>query len=233
MHGNSRPVSSNQNTIHEQLDIVVEKHLTTNWQAPLHEHSKSAFEQLSSCLNNIHNHKYILDSACGTGDSSYRLAEIHKQHIVIGIDKSAKRLSKYNAGQFCTMDGKVILLRADVLDLWRLIYDAKWPIEKHYLFYPNPWPKKKHLQRRWHGHPVFPTLIQLCKNIELRSNWSLYVEEFERALAIAGINNTVIDRVEKNEGLSPFEEKYFNSGHDLYRLTCSSSFSNQDFRGRV
>ena len=49
--------------------------------------------------------------------------------------------------------------------------------------YPNPWPKKKHLGRRWHGAPVFPALVKLGGELEMRSNWQTYLDEFALALA--------------------------------------------------
>jgi hypothetical protein len=49
----------------------------------------------------------------------------------------------------------------DLVDYWRLMRKAYVRPARHYLFYPNPWPKIGHLPRRWHGHPVFPALLAL------------------------------------------------------------------------
>jgi tRNA G46 methylase TrmB len=59
-----------------------------------------------------------------------------------------------------------ILLRAELSDLFTLISSkSDWIIHSHYLLYPNPYPKSKHLQRRWHGHPIFPVILALGKHL--------------------------------------------------------------------
>ena len=83
----------------------------------------------------------------------------------------------------------VKLVRADLVDFWSLVYtDATWNIHSNYLLYPNPYPKSQHFKRRWHGHPVFPTLLGLGGNLILRSNWNIYCEEFLDAVKIAASN---------------------------------------------
>ena len=96
-----------------------------------------------------------------------------------------------------------------------------WKLDQHYLLYPNPWPKKKHLQRRWHGHPVFPTLIKLGGKLELRTNWKTYVDEFSKAVEIVTGNLNPVEEFIPTERLTPFEEKYQVSGQGLYRYQIS------------
>lgn len=46
----------------------------------------------------------------------------------------------------------LLLLRAELEDFWVLAHrDSDWIVHSHYLLYPNPYPKTKHLFRRWHG----------------------------------------------------------------------------------
>ena len=110
------------------------------------------------------------------------------------------------------------IVRGDCVDLWRLAGKANWPIDQHYLLYPNPWPKAKHLQRRWHGHPVFAALIALGGQLELRSNWEIYIEEFASALEVAGVSGAEIERLRPSMITTSFERKYFASGHNLFKL---------------
>jgi len=88
-------------------------------------------------------------------------------------------------------------------------------VEYHYLLYPNPWPKSRHLQRRVHGSAAFPFLLQLGGNIELRSNWQLYVEEFGLAMHLAGRLGWV-SLTCPQEPMTLFESKYQSSGHQLW-----------------
>ena len=115
----------------------------------------------------------------------------------------------------------LLLARADLVDSWRQMATAEWHIEQHFLLYPNPWPRPDQVKRRWHGHPVFPALIAISNNIELRTNWKIYVYEFNQALEIAG-RKSLIDQITPASCTSPFERKYQASGHSLFRLTTQS-----------
>ena len=154
----------------------------------------------------------MLDSFCGTGQSTAALALRHPDHLVVGIDQSAHRLQKH---QLADADN-YLLLRANAEDIWQLLLREKTRVAHHYLLYPNPWPKSKHLQRRVHGHGSFRWLLQLGGSGEGRSNWPLYIEEFGVAMHLAG-RRGVVSRFEPRKPLTLFEQKYRDSGHILWR----------------
>ena len=165
----------------------------------------------------------ILDSGCGTGESSYRLAIKYPDHLIVGVDKSAARLAKSPTRKAAN----VALVRADLVDIWRLINQCKWPVDKHYLYYPNPWPKKQHLKRRWHGHPIFLSMLQISKYLELRTNWELYALEFAAAVDFLVQHGKFIGKVSRStinveQPVSHFEQKYAESGHRLFQITVET-----------
>jgi len=176
-----RNVQSNQDGPHPRLAEVVRRHLDTTPRKPVAEHNRAAFATLESALAAC-DMPLALDSFCGTARSTARLAQRHPGHLVVGIDKSAHRLSRHRA----TDAGNYLLLRADCEAIWELLAAGGRQVDYHYLLYPNPWPKAAHLQRRVHGHPAFRHLLALGGHIELRSNWRVYVQEFAAALRIAG-----------------------------------------------
>ena len=185
-------------------------------------HSANAFKRLVE-TSALSKQPIILDAGCGTADSSLKLAEDFPGHLVLGIDKSEHRLSKTHK----SLPVNLILLRADLIDFWRLLHHHGIAVEQHYILYPNPWPKSKHLKRRWHGHPVFPTMLGLSTRLELRTNWEIYAAEFYAAIEqltetgfIEGVVN--LETFEPGLPLTAFEKKYDNSGHKLYRVVFSS-----------
>ncbi|MGB1139371.1 MAG: tRNA (guanine(46)-N(7))-methyltransferase TrmB [Halioglobus sp.] len=212
MEAASRPVSSNQQHMHPALGKTVRKHLAAADQRPVPEHSEAAYTVLREALADT-GKPLILDSFCGTGLSTTRLAERFPDSLVVGIDKSANRLAKRppQAGDNC------LLLRAECEDIWRLLARDGFNAHRHFLLYPNPWPKSAHLKRRIHGHPGFRALCALGGEMELRSNWQLYVEEFGAAMLIAGTRGMVARVPEDEPELTLFERKYRRSGHDLWR----------------
>ncbi|WP_105253759.1 tRNA (guanine(46)-N(7))-methyltransferase TrmB [Pseudoalteromonas sp. T1lg75] len=213
---NSRAIVSNQPSLHEKLDEVVNKHLTAEFKKPIAAHTQAAFDEVNAKVQAF-NGPIILDSCCGVGESTANLAKLHPQALVIGIDKSAHRLDKHDVQYRQDENGQYMLVQADLNDFWRLAVQAKWQPTHHYLLYPNPWPKAKHLQRRWHGAAVFPSIVQLGGRLELRSNWDIYVREFARALQLAG-HPTGVSEYASDTAITPFERKYWASGQQSYRL---------------
>ena len=223
--GNSKAIDSNQTGVHEKLEEIVVKHLNHPSQKPYQAHTKAAFEDIDAIVQAFDG-EVILDSCCGVGQSTRILAKQNPQALVIGVDKSAHRINRNveeltnNATEETVSN--YYLIRADLNDFYRLVVAAKWPVTKHYVLYPNPWPKSKHIQRRWHGSAVFPDMIKIGNQMILRSNWSLYLEEFNAAINIAGLTG-LLSTVEDEEPLTPFEAKYKASGQECFQLTIQIS----------
>ena len=186
-------INTSQTQIHKSLEKTISSHLKNKYQRPIPELQKNIFNKINSILsNNIK--PIILDSGCGTAMSTQVLAKKFPDHWIIGIDRSITRLKKSEIykdknteviNQYIFINNNQILVQADLFDFWELIYNKinnkinnNWQIQKHYLLYPNPYPKAKHFKKRFHGHPVFPILLKLSEQIILRTNWDIYIQEF-------------------------------------------------------
>jgi len=223
--GDSKVITTNQPGIHEKLEEIVEKHLTHRSQKPYQAHTKQAFAEMDALVK-AHQGEIILDSCCGVGQSTRILAKQNPEALVIGVDKSANRINR-NVDELLHDDGSEIenyhLIRADLNDFYRLVDQANWSVKKHYILYPNPWPKSKHIQRRWHGSAVFPQIINIGEQIILRSNWRLYLEEFQFAADVAGVLGE-IKEITNSEPLTPFEAKYRASGQPCWQLLLNREY---------
>ncbi len=217
MTNKSSLVISNQTDCHEHLEKVVKKHLVTPYLKPYHHFSEQLFEKLDKLQQKLML-SIILDSGCGTGESTINLAQLYSDHLIIGIDQSAHRLKKTIGAQSYLHKDNYIIARGDVIDLWRMINKAKWNIDKHYLLYPNPWPKKDQLIRRWHGHPVFPQMINFCKKIELRTNWDIYAREFKLATSLITERKMTINNIKQAELTTPFEKNTSQANTNYFVL---------------
>lgn len=224
--GDSKPIISNQDGIHEKLDEVVKKHLAHPFQKPYQAHTEQAFSQMDALvqtfLQDNPKGEVILDACCGVGQSTRILAQQNPQALVIGVDKSAHRINR-NVEGFDSEDGyhaeNYHLVRADLNDFYRLVKAANWPVSKHYILYPNPWPKSKHLQRRWHGSAVFPQMTSIGEMLILRSNWPLYLQEFQQAAKQVNLSGNLIELADNEVPLTPFEAKYQASNQTCWQLT--------------
>lgn len=221
--GNSRLPTSAQGGIHSHLARLLDRHVSSPFRKPYADYNRLAFDaSIERWRLLAPKAPLILDSCCGVGESSRRLAKAFPAHYVIGVDQSAIRLGRgeratWQASGLSAPPDNLHLVRADVVDFWRLLADAGLRPVRHYLLYPNPWPKIGHLGRRWHGHPVFPTVTALGGLLECRSNWSIYMDEWCFAVRRLTGCRAASEAYSPPEAITPFERKYLASGHSLFR----------------
>ena len=218
--GVSAAVVSNQAGVFDDWQAVLDRHRAHPFRKPIADFNRLAFEQAVEHWSR-QGGELILDSGCGVGQSTRLLAARFPQACVIGVDRSADRLTR----QLGPVPSNACLIRADLVDFWRLAKAAGWQLQQHFLLYPNPSPKKKDFKLRWHGHPVFPDLLALGGRLECRSNWRIYCEEMALALNYLGFSPQV-SALEVTEPLTPFERKYQLSGHELWQLEVNLNAPN-------
>ena len=218
---NSAPVESRQTSPHANLEQLVRKHEATSYLRPVPDFSRRVADEIVSFIEQSPKHRIILDSCCGTGESTAHLAEQFPDAIVIGLDKSTHRTTKHIASKASNYN----IWRADVEDVWRLlgnyVQQNNRTLHQHYLLYPNPYPKPHHILRRWHGHPLFPAMMRLAPQTELRTNWRIYAEEFAHAAIILGYEAVCTEFIPAAP-ITAFERKYAASEHRLYKVCASA-----------
>ena len=277
-------------------------------------HTKQAFDEAVAFVQAFYGNgnaptgdqPVILDSGCGQGLSTLHLARANPTVPVIGIDRSANRLSRdvvgrrersrsrWNLaragareaggsaaevaarqdgdvdgdggdgvendgedddeedvdddsgqqGQRGQIDGNstpfvksykscpnVLFVRAEIADFWLLsALHTPWTIQQHAILYPNPYPKSKHLRRRWHGHPCFPVLLALGGTVRVRSNWKTYCDEMHTAMQacvtagyVPPYTSLCTGKYAVPSGQPPmthFEKKYLGAQLVLYETFC-------------
>ena len=211
----SELIVSSQTSPHHNLEKVVRRYMNSNYQDTIPQYAQDAFEQANQFVAQCHQ-AVILDNGCGTAESSFHLAKLFPNASVIGIDKSKDRLKKsHSHGR---QPSNLHLVHCDCVPFWQLAHNAGWNIQRQYFFYPNPWPKPSHLQRRWHAHPIFPVMLSLGGELIMRTNWEIYAQEFQIALQLHGKKNIKMRELVIDDALTPFERKYSNSGHQLFEV---------------
>ncbi|GMR15137.1 MAG: hypothetical protein BMS9Abin30_0758 [Gammaproteobacteria bacterium] len=225
---NAGLVSSSQDGVHPRLEQTLRRHLDTRWSQPLHRPSIDTYRRLQDECSFTRGRPFVLDSGCGTGKSTQQLACQYPGHLVIGVDRSQARLAKSGMVQNGILQSpgrrrNCILLRAELTTFWRLLARDGHIPHKHFLLYPNPWPKPGHLKRRWHAHPVFPRLLALGGEIEMRCNWEIYALEFAQAVDFATGESVVPQKYQPRgyqpgDSASPFEQKYLERAQPLFSV---------------
>jgi len=220
-------IETSQASIHCDLEAIVRKHQKYPYQKPIAEHAQSVWQLLASDLGKYQG-RLILDTGCGTAQSTHYLQQQFPEHLIVACDKSLARLQRnpfapWSTNQLVLKYDNVRLCRVESADFMRLCAAASCTFTQHYLLYPNPWPKAKHVMRRWHGHPVFPDLLAISQSLHVRSNWQIYIEEFAQACALFSGWKGQSERLQTATGITAFEQKYLEVGEPLYSFRAQSN----------
>ena len=96
-------------------------------------------------------------------------------------------------------------------------------LDRIWLLYPNPYPKTRHRNQRWHAMPFAAKLVETLKpggELRLATNEQFYANEAERDWQLQGL---VLDsRKEIGSDEAPrthFERKYIERGETCFDLT--------------
>lgn len=216
-YANSSIPTSAQQGVHEKLVEHVERHRRAPFRKPYADYNRRAFDEAMAAWGR--SVPLILDAGCGVGHSTIALARAWPDHFVLGVDQSEDRLNRRKPYPEALMPTNMRLVRADLVDFWRLMVDAEVCVARHYILYPNPWPKIGHVGRRWPAHPVFPFIPRLGGVLECRTNWQVYIEEFCVALGLLIDQPVGWEPFEADSPLTPFERKYRDSGQTLFRAS--------------
>ena len=184
----SYPAAAHPNTLSAASRSFT--HLARYLESPLHVPSVEAFRSLAAnaaSLDRSGTTPLILDSGCGLGRSTRRIAESNPESIVIGVDRSEHRLRKGDSAEGSALPENALFVQAELATFCgaRLLQHEELAARctNHYVLYPNPYPKPRRLNLRWHGHPALPILLSIGDTTELRSNWPIYLHEFRDASA--------------------------------------------------
>lgn len=196
-----------------KLKSTIRKYCAHPYKRPI---SARAMRQFDYLLEHLHRfpRPIIVDSGCGKGKSSQILAQSYPDHLVIAIDQSEYRLRSLRS----LRADNIYIVQENCIDFWRLLSASDLTIDMHLLLYPNPWPKKRHENRRWYAHPIAPLLLNMSRLTIMRSNWLAYLQASAVVANQLGLCHSLESLSDLSEPLSHFEAKYCQHHIPLYQL---------------
>lgn len=161
-----------------------------------------------------------VDLGCGDGSFLCELAEQFPEKNFLGIERLTKRVEKVRrkAGKI----DNVRVLGTDNLFAVRYLLPTN-SVEVFYLLFPDPWPKRRHQQRRiFTGDFLDAVAAALEQNGVLRvaTDQLDYFHQIER-LSHAHPEFKIVPR-SRDDALLPltkFEKRFCEQGVPIYRLT--------------
>ena len=116
----SYPAAAHPNTLSAASRSFT--HLARYLESPLHVPSVEAFQSLAAnvaSLDRSGTTPLILDSGCGLGRSTRRIAESNPESIVIGVDRSEHRLRKGDSAEGSALPENALFVQAELATFWR------------------------------------------------------------------------------------------------------------------
>lgn len=158
-----------------------------------------------------------VDLGCGDGSFLCELAKLFPQKNFLGIERLTKRVEKV-----CHKAEKienVRVLRADTLFAVRYLLPEN-SVEAFYLLFPDPWPKRRHQQRRIFTRDFLDAAAAALEQngvLRVATDQLDYFHDIER-LSRAHLEFRVVDLDHVALPLTKFERKFREQSAPIYRL---------------
>ncbi len=161
----------------------------------------------------------------GSGRGQFLLVRAHRNPDInfFGVEWKGKlvRLTRSKAEQFGLMNLR--FFDTDAREVMRHLPENA--VSVFHIYFPDPWPKRKHLRRRLVSAEVIGLLQKKLKDgglIEIATDSHDYFEQVKKELAESGqiwrMRESVNERLFSPDERTLFESKYAQQGKDLYYL---------------
>ncbi|MEK9680368.1 MAG: tRNA (guanosine(46)-N7)-methyltransferase TrmB [Pelagibacteraceae bacterium] len=108
------------------------------------------------------NKKIIIEIGCGTGENLLHLARKYPKNKIIGIEPFKNGLA--NIAHRCLEEKiKNVYLFPNIFEQFSKLY-KNYKFNKCFIFFPDPWPKKRHHKRRLINHYFINEILRHCSS---------------------------------------------------------------------
>lgn len=167
----------------------------------------------------------ILDVEIGAGVGMFAIAYAHQnsQRSIVAIEHGNTRFSRFRR-RVAHHDHlpNLTIVQADAV-AWISHQLPPLSVDRYFLLYPNPYPKKSQTNKRWHAMPFMEKLIQTLKvggTITVATNERFYADEVEKYYShywnLLQDERKIVDA--NSGGRTHFERKYLERGESCYNF---------------
>jgi tRNA (guanine-N(7)-)-methyltransferase len=172
------------------------------------------------------NKNIIIDIGCGNGESSFLLAQENPNSLVFGLERTQNRFEQFNLKLSRYHPTNLFAIRTDAI-AWITHFVPLESVNKYCLYYPNPYPKSRQANMRWHNHAFSEHLLKTLKqngDLVMRTNIFSYAEEAKNSyqqvwgLKLFSERSITQASIKEEPIRSSFEKKYLARGELCYEL---------------
>lgn len=174
-----------------------------------------------------------IEIGCGVGLHPIKRAALSSRSLYVAIEHTHERYGKFvrrvenlrskEPGALPNLE----MRQANAVS-WISHYIQPGMVDQYWIMYPNPYPKKKHQNMRWHAMPFTSHLVATLKPgglITLVTNMKYYADE-ACAFFTEQFGLKLVDHKELKLGFEPrthFEKKYLERGELCFELVFEKS----------
>jgi len=174
-------------------------------------------------LPNLQRAGLDLELGCGTGMFALNYVDQNPSRHLIAIEKTINKFARFERAFQNHRPANLTPVHADGA-LWVDRYLPAASIERLFILYPNPYPKKRQRNLRWHYMPAMHSIlrslkpggeVQLCTNLKWLADEAAaqFVEGWNLELhAIEEVHPTT------RPPLTLFEKKYLERGERCFEV---------------
>ena len=118
--------------------------------------------ELIPALNSKNTITFDLEIGCGHGHWLNHYSKLNSSNVFVGIDLISKRIRKANSKKIKQNNENLFFLKSEASEFLQSIPEGL-KISNIFLFFPDPWPKKRHHKRRL-IQSSFLDLLHSCTN---------------------------------------------------------------------
>jgi len=159
-----------------------------------------------------------VDLGCGDGSFICELAQQFAEKNFLGVERLTKRVEKVRRKAKKIENVRVV--RADTLFAVRYLLPAS-SVETFYLLFPDPWPKRRHQQRRIFTREFLDAIAVALEEhgfLRVATDQIDYFRQIER-LSHTDSKFQIVDRDEVVLPATKFERTFRAQSLPIYRLT--------------
>lgn len=169
-----------------------------------------------------------LDIEIGSGAGLFAIQHSleHQNRQLIAIEHTKERFQKLQQRALAhTHTEHLHVVHANAIS-WIAAHCPEKTVDHIYLLYPNPWPKSRHQNQRWHRMPFMGFLLARLKpdgRLTLATNLEWYAEEAHDWFQHHWSCQASVTQILPQEGHTPrthFERKYLERGQTCYDIVA-------------
>jgi tRNA (guanine-N7-)-methyltransferase len=167
-----------------------------------------------------------IELGCGAGMHSLSYAQANPERDLVALERTTEKFEKFQRSLLKQPKplANLTAINADAVP-WIVRNLSIESVERCILLYPNPYPKNKDRNKRWHAMPFFEFLLSTLKQngtIQLATNERFYFDEallyFEKYWNLKPliIREISLSSVPDFQPRTHFEKKYFLRGETCF-----------------